>query len=461
MQRVDFQRKKSIFASAAKVGTEIALYMGRRKNPARGNKQFYLMVRLAPSFQKGESMSVEKTKIRFKDILNRNLVLIIFIQILSDCVNNMVGGYTNMAAKSAGIAVAAIGMAASAYSIAGMLVRMPAGTLADSQKKKLALIGVLFLRMFTCLFLSSFGMLGNVNFVVAKAVHGIGWSCVGIVLPAVVAMMMDKKAMGTTYAILSLVTGFFKTYAKAFAVTIFNKYGAMGAAMACCVLTISAVALVMLLDFNDPRVLAATPKKRGGKLASLKVKYVPICAILSLVVFGWQMHTQFDNVLAQERGIDIAAILSIAAFITPFTGFASAALCDIMDPKLVLCVLYLFLGAGNLIVGHATGFHMFALGEILTLIGIQYSRVISIYLFKNCATTEKGAVHATNYMTTDLLSIVSGVVLGALISALGYELSYTITGVSVLAATAVVFLFGTRMIRNAASTAEQGSENAE
>ena len=39
MQRVDFQRKKSIFASAAKVGTEIALYMGRRKNPARGNKQ--------------------------------------------------------------------------------------------------------------------------------------------------------------------------------------------------------------------------------------------------------------------------------------------------------------------------------------------------------------------------------------------------------------------------------------
>lgn len=406
-------------------------------------------------------MSGEKTKIRFKDILNRNLVLIIFIQILSDCVNNMVGGYTNMAAKSAGIAVAAIGMAASIYSIAGMLVRMPAGTLADSQKKKLALIGVLFLRMFTCLFLSSFGMLGNVNFIIARAVHGIGWSCVGIVLPAVVAMMMDKRAMGTTYAILSLIQQFFKTYAKAFAVTIFKEHGAMGAALACCVLTIAAVALVMFLDFNDPRVLAATPKKRGGKLSSLKVNYIPICAILSLAVFGWQMHTQFDNVLAQERGIDIAAILSIAAFITPFTGFASSALCDIVDPKLVLCVLYIFLGAGNLIVGHATSFYMFAVGEILSLIGVSYSRIISIYLFKNCATTEKGAVHATNYMTTDLLSIVSGVVLGTLISALGYETSYTIIGASVLVATVLVLFFGTRMIRSASSSAEQGSESAE
>ena len=379
-----------------------------------------------------KGMSENSSKIKFRDILNRNLVLIIIIQILSDCVNNMVGGYTNMAAKSAGIAVAAIGVAASVYSIAGMVVRMPAGALADSHKKKLALIGVLCLRMLTCMILSTFGMSGNVNFVIARAIHGVGWSFVGIVLPAVVAMMMDKRAMGTTYAILSLVQQFFKTYAKAIAVNVFQSFGAVGAGLACCGLSVLAIVFVMFLDFNDPRVLAATPKKRGGKLASLKVKYIPICLILSLVVFGWQMHTQFDNVVAQERGIDIAAILKMGALITPFTGFASAALCDIIDPKLVLCAQYVLLGAGNLIVGRATGFNLFAVGEIMTLIGIQYSRIISIYLFKNCAETEKGAVHATNYLSTDFLSIIAGTILGALISGLGYEMSYTITGISVL-----------------------------
>ena len=400
-------------------------------------------------------MSETKEKIRFRDILNRNLVLIIIIQILSDCVNSMVGSYTNMAAKAVGIAVASIGVAASAYSIAGMVVRMPAGALADSKKKKAALIGVLALRMLTCLLLSTFGLGGNANFIVARAIYGIGWSFVGIVLPAVVAMMMDKRTMGTTYAILALVQQFFKTYAKAVAVTVFKSQGALGVALVCCGLSIAAMILVMFLDFNDPRVLAATPKKRGGKLASLKVSYIPICLLLSLAVFGWQMHTQFDNVLAQERGIDIAAILSLGAVITPFTGFAAAALCDVIDPKLVLCVLYAFLGVGNMIVGRATGFSLFAVGEILTLIGAQYSRVISIYLFKNCAVTEKGAVHATNYLSTDVISIISGTVLGVLIAGLGYEMSYTITGISAIAAMVIVFLFGTKMIKAAAPAEEE------
>ena len=264
--------------------------------------------------------------------------------------------------------------------------------------------------------------------------------------------------MGTTYAILSLVQQFFKTYAKSIAVTVFQKYGALGAALFACALSVAAIMLVVFLDFNDSRVLAATPKKKGGKLASLKVKYIPICLILSLVVFGWQMHTQFDNVVAQDRGIDIAAILGIAALITPFTGFASAALCDIIDPKLVLCVQYIFLGLGNIIVGRASSFQLFAIGEIMTLIGIQYSRVISIYLFKNCAVTEKGAVHATNYLSTDVLSIISGTILGVLISNLGYEISYTITGIAALLATVVVFLFGTKMIQSAAGSADQGEK---
>ena len=46
-------------------------------------------------------------------------------------------------------------------------------------------------------------------------------------------------------------------------------------------------------------------------LSSLKVSYIPICLLLSLVVFGWQMHNQFDNVLAQERGIDTPIIEQI------------------------------------------------------------------------------------------------------------------------------------------------------
>ena len=81
-----------------------------------------------------------KEKIKLKDIFNRNLVLILIIQVLSDSSNNWASAFINMGATAAGVSVGAIGIGASVYTISALITRMPAGTIADSDKKRIGLI---------------------------------------------------------------------------------------------------------------------------------------------------------------------------------------------------------------------------------------------------------------------------------------------------------------------------------
>ena len=98
--------------------------------------------------------------------------------------------------------------------------------------------------------------------------------------------------------------------------------------------------------------------------------------------------------------------------------------------------------------------------EVLCTIGASYSKIISIFLFKNCDITEKGSVHATNYFATDVLSIIAGGVLGALFSTFDYQHSYDIIAVFTLAVAVLFILFGSRLMKNSPETAETEAKGA-
>lgn len=396
-----------------------------------------------------------KEKIQLKDIFNRNLVLILIIQVLSDSSNNWANAFINMGATAAGVGVGAIGIAASVYTVAALIMRMPAGSMADSDKKKIALIGAITVRTLCILFLGTFGIMGNTNFIIARALYGFGWCLVGIILPAVVAMMMDKKVMGTTYAFLSVAQALAKNYSKAGGVKVYQTFGMVPALLCAAGFAVAAIVLICFLDFNDERIIKATAKKKKGGLKALNFRYIPVCFMMSLVVLAWTAHSQYNNVIAADRGIDIASILVITGTIASVIGFVTNALCDFIHPKWVLFFLYVCLGAGIFLTGHAYTYGAFMAAEVLCTIGSSYSKIISIYLFKNCDPTQKGSVHATNYFATDILSIIVGIVLGGLMSTFDYQHSYDIIAVFTLVVAVVFILFGSRLMNiNDAKEAE-------
>ncbi len=393
-------------------------------------------------------MENTKGKIHLKDIFSRNLLLILLIQTFSDCSLSWANSFINMGATAAGISVAAVGVASSVYSIVALIGRMPAGALADSEKKRIALIGAIAVRTILILFLGTFGMNGDMNFIVARGLYGLGWCLVGIILPAIVAMLVDKKVFGTTYAFLGIVQDLAQNYSKAGGVKMYQTFGMVPALLVAAGFAVVAILLTLLLDMNDEKFRLATPKKkRGGGLKALNLKYVPVCLMLSGVVLGWSAHNQFNNVIAEERGIDIASILVITGTVAAFVKVVASILCDFIHPKFVLFFLYVCLGAGILVTGHAYTYGTFLVAELLCTIGRSYSRIISIFLFKNCDPTEKGSVHATNYFCTDILSMIVGAVLGVILGNLGYQSGYDVIGFFTLAVAVVFILFGSKLMQ--------------
>lgn len=395
-----------------------------------------------------------KEKIKLKDIFNRNLVLILIIQVLSDSSNNWANAFINMGATAAGVGVGAIGIGASVYTIAALITRMPAGTIADSDKKKIGLITAIIIRTLCLFFLGTFGTWGDANYIATRAVYGFGWCLVGIILPAVVAMMMDKKVMGTTYAFLSVAQSLAKNYSKAGGVYVFQKFGMIPALICAAGFAVLAILLICFLDFNDERIIQATSKKKKGGLKALNLKYIPVCFMMSMVVLAWSAHSQYNNVIAAERGIDIASILVVTGTIASVISFVTNTLCDFIHPKWVLFFLYVCLGAGIFLTGHAYTYGAFMAAEVLCTIGSSYSKIISIFLFKNCDVTEKGSVHATNYFATDVLNIIAGGVLGGLMSLFDYQHSYDIIAVFTIAVAVLFIFFGSRLMKTGTETAE-------
>ena len=389
----------------------------------------------------------DKPKIKLSDIFNRNLIIILLVQIFSDMSVSMQSAFMNMGAKAAGIGVGTIGIAASLYTIAGLIMRMPSGAMADSDKKKAFLIFVIAFRTAAIMIMGTFGMGGDANYLFARTLYGMGWSMGGVVLPAVVAMMMDRKVMGSTYAVLALVQQFTKQIIKAVGVSIYNNQGIVAATIVDCLLAVVAIVLILFLNFNDPRVKAAIPHEKRGMLKSINFKYMPISFVLSIAAITFTLVTNFDNVVAQDRGIELVSILSITAFVSSAAGFVSSFLCDFIHPKYVLVALYCCLGAGTLIVGSATAQTVFMVGEVLVTVGISYSRIISIFLFKNCELTEKGSVQATNFFATDIISIFAGTLIGALVSHASYSITYNIIAGFTFLTAVIVLFFGTKLMK--------------
>lgn len=387
-----------------------------------------------------------KEKIKLKDVFSRNVILILLIQFLTDCANNWTNSFLNMGATAAGISVAAIGFAASAYSIMGMITRMPSGKLADSDKKRLALIVAISFRTVCVFLIGTIGRMGDVNFIFLRALQGIGWSMVGVIIPAVVAMMLDKRVMGTTYAFIAVIDTLAKQYSRAAGAKAYEVLGMIPALSISVGFAVLAIVLIFFLDFNDEKIIHATVKSDKDKRKGFNLRYLPVCLMLNMVVFAWTANGQYNNVVAAERNIDIASILLITGTIASVTGFLSNILCDFIHPKWVLFVLFSCLGIGIFLTGHAYTYTTFLVSQLFCVIGTAYSRVISLFLFKTCKETEKGSVHATNYFATDIVSIAAGAVLGGLMGSLGYEIGYSIVGVFTIIVAVVFILFGSKLM---------------
>jgi MFS family permease len=387
----------------------------------------------------------------YKTLLQRNLFIIILINCANSFASAMLNGIQSKVGAAAGVDIAFIGLVATLYSATGMITRLPVGTMCDKYNiKKIMLFGALFraVASLSWLFVS-----GTVSYTVARLLTAISWAVMGVTIPAILGIAMDKKALGAAY---SLYVGFWSlthNYGRPTGLAIYQKYGIKPVVYLAVGLYLGVAVLSFLLDYKKIEEqlqksrleksadAAVKPQKRSLLPSAILVKAIPACLLIAVPMFAYQADLLYTPILADERGIKIEAALYIAGTVAAIMGIVSGFLCDFIGSTVVAVIFYLARGIGAVMIGLAASQGMMSTALILYSFGENYDTPIMLLCMKGYDKSELGRFTGTEYFILDLTRLLSGIVVGLLAKA-GYPLTFDICGgLILLGLTVVPFLF--------------------
>ncbi len=396
-----------------------------------------------------------------KSILSRNVILIFAIQFFQNISAVMGGTWVGPLGKATGLAASAIGMAATLYTVFGLLTRGPAARLTDGDRKKATLIlgiggrGVVFLLM---------GIFKDVPaaYVILRCLQGITWSIVGVSLVSCMSMIVDKKVLGTAYSIFNLMLTVGKIFAKPFAQKMFSNYGFMAASAVTFGAAMIAVVLILFLDFKDPHLQA--PKSRDKSLNPFKgilLPAIPLAMFVALSKFGYNADNLYTSVWMAENGIDPTAAYALSGTLGAFLVVGVGVLCDLIGAKWLTVIMLLADGIGLYLIGIAKTPAMFMLAYLLHGgIGLKVDIPAQILIMKAAPKSKQGGANATKLFCNDAVSAVSTTIVGFVIDHFGYATGFALTGAASLLGGVAILLLGNMLIKKLDELKEPETEAA-
>ncbi len=384
----------------------------------------------------------DKTGLR--SIFTKNAILLLLIQLIQGFGNNMVI-YVNRQAAAIGLSAAFIGLCASVYTLAGLFMRAPAGAATDTDKKKMVLVTALALRSFVYL---AMGVCNSgVMFMILRALHGITWSFVGVALPAVFTMCVDRKVMGTAYAVFSACNTLVRGFARPVGLNLYAQFGGLTTGVACCAVGLIAAALALLIDFNAPNLKPSKVKKASfNPMKGISWKFAPLCIIGCAAITCYIADNNFSVLMCDERGIDMTLALSVGAIVGTVMSIVIGILCDLFGSKPVLVVCLLGYGISTFFCGSAMTTTAYFWAYIAFEFFSKYGVAINVFMKKQASKEEQGAVQATSLFFNDFYSTFAGAGIGALATAVGYQMTYRIIGFVPIIGAAIFLIFGNKLI---------------
>lgn len=387
------------------------------------------------------------TKSAIKTILNRNVLLIFAIQFFQNISAVMGGVYVGPLGKATGLSVALIGVAGTLYTLCGLFTRAPAARLTDGDKKKLALIigiggrGVVYLLM---------GVFQNnpTMYMILRCLQGITWALIGVCLISCMAVIVDKKVMGTAYAIFNAMLSIGKIIAKPFAQKMYMNHGFMTISVITFATAMLATLLIFFMDFDAPGLKyvpseekASKPKKSLNPFKGILVAAIPIAIIGGLARFGYQTDSLYTSVMAVERNLDPSAAFALGSTVATVVGLVVGVLCDFLGAKWLTIIMLLANGIGLIMIGNAhTASALLVAYVVYAGIGGKYDAPVKVLIMKTAPKEKQGAAAATQLLFNDLFSAVAGTVVGFIAGNAGYTVGFGVVGViSVVCALSLVF----------------------
>ena len=227
-------------------------------------------------------LNKKTSKLDLKNVLSRNVILIMLIHFTQQCGAAMVNSVQGQLGKSLGLSATVIGVAATLYTFVGIFCRSPGSSLVEKFDIKKALVALFSLRVLASV-IQAFAST-TVLYFLARVLTGIGWSMAGVALAAAMGILVDKRLLGTFYSLYLALSFFGKNLFRPIAINMFAEHGTFLPSIIAAGLFAICILLALLFDSNDEKLTmvktaalekAAGKKKTFNPFAGINVLAIP------------------------------------------------------------------------------------------------------------------------------------------------------------------------------------------
>ena len=356
---------------------------------------------------------------------------------------------TTNAINNLAIGAAVIGVIGSLYSFSGLFFRLPSSNLMYRISLRKLMVGCFVVKIAVYV-LTAFLPAENVFlYGLLRCVYALCWSFLGVSLPAMLAIAVDNRLVGTAYALYSGLTGTLTAPSRPWAISLMDSMGSNA------FLVIAATALVplvlsMLIRDNKfrekmeerQRASQMEAGQSGKRKFNFQWAFVPVCVFASIPLLSWSMYNEYLPLLGENIGFTYLTALGIASAIEGWMNLVGGVLCDIINPGIVAigqCVLW---GGALFLMGSASASTNMYPVFVMYGLGIGALGCIRIACMKAVSPKEQINLSGTYSLCNDVISACGATINGLLVTGLGYTGAFkTVAIMPILTALFCVYYF--------------------
>lgn len=357
-----------------------------------------------------------------KTLASRNAIITILYNIAYSYSISMKNAARPLVVKlSCGLPVSYVGVLGSVFSCVALVLTMPVGALIDKQREwmKRTLIIVNIIRAFIYVF--GYGMVTSKFGVTAVyVIDGLFFCFTNIMGPALMAVSVNKKAMGSAFALYSGVSAICISTSKSLGVSLFNNVGRFQSFLVAGGIALLSAVILMFLDkeqvsdtmraeakemdsHSDPEgPTLPTPQEQKAKkrriaalFAGISIAAIPLATSIGLAQIEDMVSNSYLAILALDKGFDYYTAQSVLAAISGIITIFIGVICDLINPTILVYAGLIGKTAGSFLIFTANSQPVFLMGFILITITDFFITVVRICAVKMFPYHEQGSLAAT------------------------------------------------------------------
>jgi len=356
-------------------------------------------------------------KAGLKTLLSRNAIITILFNIAYAYSTYMKNAYRPLVVKVAcGLPVSYVTTLASLFSFVALLCNVPIGSIIDQKRESMKWVLIIVNLLRGLMYIFGFGMVqSEVGVILLYIVDGVIFAVCNIMGPALMAISVDKKAMGSAFALYSGVTQICISSSRSLGVSLFNETSQLSAGLVSGIIAIVSGLILLLLDKKQltatlrkelenqqtkpasPLAAPKTQKKHTLKqiFSGLCVTAIPLALCIGLAQIEDSVNNSYLAILAMDSGFDYYTAQTMLAALSGVITIFIGAICDLVSP---VFMVYLGLAGkivGNFLISGATSQSVFLTGFVFITATDFFITVVRVSAIKLFSYREQGGLAAT------------------------------------------------------------------